>query len=272
MTSDRTAEQMAIGRDRFFYSGLLGNSGKPRTLGCVTIHVAPQGPIDAGLGKSGPFGPRAIIALPPYGTHRLMAPRGRILTLGFEPESLDDSTQADLIARANDPVRGVELANRIRAAAPRLTEITGARGFSNADFDALFLRAPLPPRQMDARIKTVVGRICSEIEDSALGADTLAATVGLSTSRFLHLFKDHTGIAFRSFRMWKRARRFLDHANSSDSLTEVALDLGYPDSSHFSHSIRRIYGLKPRSIRTGSRNLKIYAGAGYTLGPQRATF
>ena len=43
--------------------------------------------------------------------------------------------------------------------------------------------------------------------------------------------------------MWKRARRFMDHANRDHSVTEVALDLGYPDSTHFSHSIRACFGL-----------------------------
>jgi AraC-like DNA-binding protein len=39
----------------------------------------------------------------------------------------------------------------------------------------------------------------------------------------------------------------------------VALDTGYPDSTHFSHSIRHTYGLKPKDIFAGSRRLRIYA-------------
>ncbi len=269
MNSHWTAGQMAIGRDRFFYSGLLGNSGKPRSLGGITIYVAPEGHFEIGLGKTGPFEKRQIAALAPYETHRLVSPCRWILNLGFEPESLSDRAQADLIRRANDPILGPELARRIRAAEPRLDTVTGTEGFTDHSFDQLFLGEALAPRRMDVRIAAVMQTICAEIEDNALSADDLAAQAGLSTSRFLHLFKENTGIAFRSLRMWKRARRFLDHANGSDSLTEVALELGYPDSSHFSHSIRRTYGLKPRSIRTGSRNLKIYAGAGYTLGPDR---
>lgn len=269
MTSAWTTGQMAIGRDRFFYSGLLGNSGKPRCLGGITIYVAPEGGFDIGFGKSGSFENRQIAALRPYETHRLVSPCGRILNLGFEPESLSDRAQASLIARANDPEQGAELARRIRAAEPQLAASAGAEGFTDRAFDLLFLGDALTPRRMDARIAAVMRTICAEIEDNALSADDLAAQAGLSTSRFLHLFKENTGIAFRSLRMWKRARRFLDHANGSDSLTEVALELGYPDSSHFSHSIRRTYGLKPRSIRNGSRNLKVFAGAGYTLGPDR---
>jgi AraC-like DNA-binding protein len=43
------------------------------------------------------------------------------------------------------------------------------------------------------------------------------------------------------------------------ALLELLLDTGYPDSTHFSHSIRQVYGLKPKDIFAGSRRLAIYA-------------
>ena len=141
-------------------------------------------------------------------------------------------------------------------------------GLSTSAFDRLFLGETLSARQMDPRIHHVLGLMCNDIEDSTIVAEDYANGIGLSPSRFLHLFKLNTGVSFRSVRMWKRARRFLDHASGSNSLTDVALDLGYPDSSHFSHSIHRTYGLKPRSILLGSRHLETYPGANYTLASQ----
>ena len=35
------------------------------------------------------------------------------------------------------------------------------------------------------------------------------------------------------------------------------LDTGYPDSTHFSHSIRQVYGLNPRDLFAGSRALTV---------------
>ena len=75
-----------------------------------------------------------------------------------------------------------------------------------------------------------------------------AASVNLSPSRFLHLFKEQTGISFRAFRAWKRARHLLHFVNEDINLAHLAQDIGYPDSTHFSHSIRRFYGLQPRAI------------------------
>ena len=89
-------------------------------------------------------------------------------------------------------------------------------------------------------------------------AASCAAAAGLSPSRFLHLFKQETGIAFRCFRAWKRARHLLHFVNEDINLAHLAQDIGYPDSTHFSHSIRRFYGLKPRAIFSGSRDLAIY--------------
>jgi AraC-like DNA-binding protein len=103
-------------------------------------------------------------------------------------------------------------------------------------------------------------------------AASCAAEAGLSSSRFLHLFKQETGISFRSFRAWKRARHLLHFANQDLNLAHLAQEIGYPDSTHFSHSIRRFYGLKPRAIFSGSRDLAIYdrAEAGDSAWTQEA--
>ena len=92
-----------------------------------------------------------------------------------------------------------------------------------------------------------IGRFCGE----PVTAASCAAEAGLSSSRFLHLFKQETGISFRAFRAWKRARHLLHFANQDINLAHLAQDIGYPDSTHFSHSIRRFYGLKPRAIFSG---------------------
>ena len=88
------------------------------------------------------------------------------------------------------------------------------------------------------------------------------------------MFKDQTGISFRAFRAWKRARHLLHFVNEDINLAHLAQDIGYPDSTHFSHSIRRFYGLQPRAIFSGSRDLAIYrsdssAGDDLDLRPGR---
>jgi methylphosphotriester-DNA--protein-cysteine methyltransferase len=88
-----------------------------------------------------------------------------------------------------------------------------------------------------------------------------ARITGLSFSRFVHLFKEQIGMTFRAFCAWKRARAVLPYVTSTCNLTDLALQVGYPDSTHFSHSIRRIYGLRPRDIVAGSRRLLLRVDA-----------
>jgi AraC-like DNA-binding protein len=116
---------------------------------------------------------------------------------------------------------------------------------------------PLPRRALDPRVVRAIAQMTRFCGEPATAA-SCAAEVGLSASRFLHLFKQETGISFRSFRAWKRARHLLHFANQDLNLAHLAQDIGYPDSTHFSHSIRRFYGLKPRAIFSGSRDLAIY--------------
>jgi AraC-like DNA-binding protein len=121
----------------------------------------------------------------------------------------------------------------------------------------MFLGEALPDRNIDTRIKRAAQKL-DDFSGSKMTAADCAASVNLSPSRFLHLFKEQTGISFRAFRAWKRARHLLHFANQDLNLAHLAQDIGYPDSTHFSHSIRRFYGLQPRAIFSGSRDLAIY--------------
>lgn len=255
--------RMLIGRDRLFYSGLLGNAMKTRRLGAVAVYVATGGHLEASV-DGGPWQVRRIVALPAYVPHRLRTPDGRIATVCLEPETVDREDLGALLSHVNDGPEDERLIRRILTARREVTRAADAGGFSTAEFDRYFLREPLKPRAMDERVRHVLARLLDELPETAIGAQACAGAVGLSTSRFLHLFKDEAGSSFRTQRMWKRARRFMDHANGEDSLTAVALGLGYPDSSHFSHTIRAAFGLKPRSIREGSRGMRVCLGENYS--------
>ena len=123
-------------------------------------------------------------------------------------------------------------------------------------FDTVLFGEPLPARVLAPRVATVLEAI-KRAPQSAISGEQCAASVHLSFSRFLHLFKQETGVAFRVYRSWRRARNLLQYVTHEANLTQVALDTGYPDSTHFSHSIRRIYGLKPSEIFAGSRRLQV---------------
>jgi AraC-like DNA-binding protein len=251
----KSGHLMLITPERVFYAGLLGRP-RARCSGAFNVYVA----IEGGLWLTTADGretPGELAAVLPNVRHTIASDYRSVLSLVIEPESVPSGVFEDLVMRLTGP-ESANFANRMRAAHVVLRERQGGNDISNAEFDLLCLGEVLAPRALDPRVArsiVQIGKFCGE----PVTAASCAAAAGLSASRFLHLFKEETGISFRSFRAWKRARHLLHFANQDINLAHLAQDIGYPDSTHFSHSIRRFYGLKPRAIFSGSRDLAIYS-------------
>ena len=195
--------------------------------------------------------------MPPYTPHRVLTPERMIGVLMIEPESVDTRLLPRfLLSGGAFAVPDSALAFGFQAVFQGLMRGDFGGDLTGVDLDLLFFGRVLERRRLDPRIEAIVERIRREPHLS-LTAEESARDSGLSFSRFLPLFKAEVGATFRGFRAWKRARSFLRYANGAPSLTDVALEIGYPDSTHFSHSIRQVYGLRPKDIFAGSRDLAI---------------
>ena len=255
---------MLVGRDRIFYSGRLRRMLEPRLLGALSIYAAPQGDFEIAVDGAAARRTR-MAAVPAHVPHQLHPPAGPIFNLLVEPESIDTPTADMLLAAFDTENACLPLMERLRAADETLRARPATLRMDASDFDRLFFGADLGGRLMDLRTLEILRLMVDAPNEQRLAAKDYAGHVGLSVSRMLRLFRDDTGIPFRKLRMWKRARRFLDQANGTARLTDVALDLGYPDSSHFSNSIRRIFGMRPAVMRAGARDMQIRPCAGYML-------
>ena len=76
----------------------------------------------------------------------------------------------------------------------------------------------------------------------------LASSVGLSSSRFRHLFRDHSDIPYRRYRMWRRVVFAMDTLHKVDNLTYAAMEAGFTDSAHFNRCFRDTFGVKPSLV------------------------
>jgi AraC-like DNA-binding protein len=242
--------------DRVFYRGLLGQPNE-RVLGALTVYASTSGTLSISSGCSDTLEAEfAVVA--PYTPHRVASADGWVHCLLIEPEYLDWAQLPDALNPATPaaahPSDQADLARRIREAGAWLQAHPTRTLIDPADFDLRFFAHALPRREPDPRIAAVVERMRSKPAD-AFTAQDCAQACGLSASRFLHLFKDEAGSSLRNFRTWKRARSLLERTHDASNLTDLALDLGYPDATHFSHAIRRFYGLKPSDIVAGSRRL-----------------
>ncbi|MDA7417683.1 helix-turn-helix domain-containing protein [Xenophilus arseniciresistens] len=253
--ADAGARLMWLTSQRVFYAGLLGSVGL-RTSGGWAIYVSPSGlPNRVRLG-GGAWQGGELIVVPPLVPHCIESQEPLILNLVIEAELVDPQALPPLLRQCgvvDDP----DFVRRVRAVHAQLQAASGRKCFNGFDFDRLVFGQPLPERVLDPRIRAVVDRVNANPAE-AVSAEQCAAAVNLSFSRFLHLFKAQTGVTFRAFRAWKRARSLLRYVRESSSLTDIALTAGYPDSTHFSHSIRQFYGLRPSDIVAGSRRLALH--------------
>jgi AraC-like DNA-binding protein len=244
---------MLISPERVFYAGLLGRPRR-RLSGGFNFYASLQGSltiIEGGSERSG-----EVAVLPPYTTHSIASEFPSVICVVVEPETVEPGAMAALVSRLGGSDRAV-FAERARAAYHDLRQQQQCSGFTTAEFDRLMFGEPVSERRIDTRIRRVAA-LLNDFSGSRMTAADCAATVNLSRSRLLHLFKDEIGVSFREFRAWKRARYLLNFVNEDLNLAHLAQDMGYPDSTHFSHSIRRFYGLQPRAIFSGSRDLAIY--------------
>lgn len=244
---------MLISPERVFYAGLLGKPRK-RSGGGYFIYAAMCGQLKIAEGKLAVVGEVAVVQ--PYVAHSVESEHPSIICLIIEPETVEPAAIAALSARIAG-ANAAAIAQRIRAAYESLRLWEPCSGFTTGEFDRLFFGEVLPDRNIDRRISRAAAAL-NDFSGSKMTAADCAASASLSPSRFLHLFKEQTGISFRAFRAWKRARHLLHFVNEDINLAHLAQDIGYPDSTHFSHSIRRFYGLQPRAIFSGSRDLAIY--------------
>ncbi len=259
-TAIHSGRLLWITLDRIFYAGPLATSSV-RTMGCWNLYAAPRGEISVRLAQ-GPWQSSRLAIVAPYQPHQVDTHSQAIYSVKLEAESVDPaSLPPELLL--GDAGHGPALLAHLRACCDQLCGGGGDLDLRSLDFDQLFFGRTVPGRALDRRIASVLGRIKAH-PCGSLSAEECAESVHLSFSRFLHLFKQEVGVPFRAFRTWKRARSLLHYINREASLATVALDTGYPDSTHFSHSIRHVYGARPREMFAASRMLPVY---GHMVSP-----
>ena len=106
---------------------------------------------------------------------------------------------------------------------------------------------------MDARVTRALEQLENRIHEP-LTVRTLAADLGLSPSRFSHLFRAEVGASpMRYLHVLRMNRALLLLEHTALSVREVMVHVGYSDPSHFARDFRRHHGVSPRARRTLTR-------------------
>jgi AraC-like DNA-binding protein len=242
---------MFITPKRIAYAGLLGTPGT-RIFGATTLYLSLRNPFQ--LWQRGSNVREARFAIvPAYVPHRVATRDRSIAEVLLEAESVPPALMIERFA--GNHALAEQTADRAIEGFRCLRENWANAG--NLDFDALFFNEPPPLRKLDPRIAVVAERI-SRIPAEKHPAEACAEQAGLSFSRFTHLFCEQMGTTLRRFRAWKRARGVMHIVHGGGNLLEAALNSGYADSTHFSHSLRQFYGLPPKDIFSGARGLAVF--------------
>ncbi len=254
ISAEQAERMMLITCGRVAYIGLLGRP-QVREFGALTVYVSLSAPFQIQVGERA-WESAEMYVVAPDTPHRITTSDRLIGLLLVETETIALASLPAWLQPSGDASQCLPGLAQVRDAFHGLCNKQVHIATIQEDFDGYFFGRQFAARKLDARMAAVVDRIRHD-PCGLIGAEECAKLVDLSFSRFLHLFKEEVGTTFRSFRAWKRARSFLWYVNTAASLTDVALDIGYPDSSHFSHTVRRYWGLTPKDILAGSRRLAV---------------
>lgn len=103
-------------------------------------------------------------------------------------------------------------------------------------------------KAFDSRVSDVILKL-RENRGPSFTLQALAADLGVSPSRLIHLFSAQMKMPLRSYYLWVKVVRAIEHIAGGASLTESAHESGFSDSAHFSRVFSRTFGFPPSYLR-----------------------
>lgn len=231
--------------------GRLVCRGRESSLDCVAgaIRFHPADGLEhVSIGAAGSRGMRFLaFIIPPWQVSAVAEAEGlsRLPESGMRLWQSDAELQRCLVilAAAKSADAAVDAEDRDDAARSlmlRLAELTGAgRPDWYAD-TSMFTNRELKPllAHIDAHLH------------AAPSADDMARMCGLSPSHFARKFRQSLGVSLQRFVNRRRLQTSLERlTRSSDTLPDIALDLGFSSQSHFTRLFSELTGMTPAKYR-----------------------
>lgn len=178
-----------------------------------------------------------------------------LAVLYLEPREAGAGALAPLVREAREAGGALVGDDGEMTALRELYEAAGGPHWAGAALDSLLAFAgPRARRRLDVRISRAVEQLSAGFEDAVEVADA-ARAVGLSSSRFQHLFAREVGVPYRRFRLWQRLRGAIGEITAGSSFTDAAHRAGFFDQAHFGRAFRQTFGAPAspslRRIRRG---------------------
>ena len=216
------------------YSGpALGLEPHSGSVWCLAVGV--DGPLTVRVGGQRVDARTALI--PPRLVHHLSM-TGPLVSCYLDPVS-----QRSLACRGQFGEFRGDIGIRHAAEAELLTPPTDDVGALRW----LDIAAPSDAQIVDPRIELAAKQVRDDPAAAASAAE-LAASVGLSESRFLHLFRQEIGSSLRRYRLWSRLMRAGTQIAAGHDLTTAAVEAGFASPSHLADRFRTTFGLSATQL------------------------
>ena len=188
---------------------------------------------------------KSMLVVAPDVVHRVAVGSARASLLFVEPQASLGAQLATL--RFED---GCHVAGDVDVAVP------GFAGWSDAlvQVDAVTVGLGVPPTRLALGsehpvVRAVRDELPATVRGGGVSLAAMAASAGLSASRFGHVFRADTGVTWRAYVRWFRLRVAARALASGWSVTDAAHEAGFADGAHFSRTFRAMFGLSPSQLR-----------------------
>ena len=181
--------------------------------------------------------------------HQLAIHGPKIAILYIEPRSAVGTALARWLGERDLAPLPADVAAAHGPALRRLFEADADLVAAQAACGALteaFAGVPAPVYR-DVRIDRALAFLNAQVEAAPTQAE-VAREVGLSASRFGHLFSEQVGLPMRRYLLWMRLRHALTAALGGASMVEAAHAAGFADAAHFTRTCKRMFGLPPTAF------------------------
>jgi AraC-like DNA-binding protein len=84
-----------------------------------------------------------------------------------------------------------------------------------------------------------------------MSIDEAAAMACLSPSRFAHVFKQHVGLPFRRYMLWRKLTRAMLIIGRGRTIATAAHEADFADAAHLTRTFYRMVGLPPSALMQG---------------------
>lgn len=134
---------------------------------------------------------------------------------------------------------------------PTLYDDQGAEGLVIRLLLDEMVRAPVLPLSLPLPLAAELGNLCAQLLANPMADATLqssATSLGISSRTLARRFIDETGLTFGQWRQRSRIHQAITRLSQGDSITAVALDVGYESPSAFTAMFRKTMGAAPSAM------------------------